>query len=198
MGHCRLAINDLTPDGNQPIHSDDDVVHAVVNGEIYDHDRIREECRAKGYVFKGRSDSEVILALYKAFGAPRFLEHLRGEFAFVLYDETAGKVMLARDRFGIKPLLWTIVRQTDGGTRLLVAPEAKAFRPLGWKPQWDVGAIVDGGWMQDGRSLFRGVKKLPPGHSMEISRDGVMQIHQYWDADYKDKVIGAFDPLKDI
>ncbi|KXH44318.1 asparagine synthase [Colletotrichum simmondsii] len=198
MGHCRLAINDLTPDGNQPIHSDDDAVHAVVNGEIYDHDRIREECRAKGYVFKGRSDSEVILALYKAFGAPRFLEHLRGEFAFILYDETAGKVILARDRFGIKPLLWTIVRQTGGGARLLVAPEAKAFRPLGWEPQWDVGAIVDGGWMQDGRSLFKGVKKVPPGHWMEITRDGLMQIHQYWDADYKDRVIGTPDLLKNV
>ncbi|KAK7438791.1 asparagine synthase [Colletotrichum acutatum] len=190
MGHCRLAINDLTLDGNQPIHSDDNAIHAVINGEIYDHDRIREECRARGYVFKGRSDSEVILALYKAFGAPRFLDHLRGEFAFVLFDETAGKVILARDRFGIKPLLWTIVQQTDGDTRLLVAPEAKAFLPLGWKPQWDVDAIVDGGWMQDGRSLFKGVKKVLPGHWMEISKDGMMQMHQYWDADYKDKTEG--------
>ncbi|KAK1507473.1 asparagine synthase [Colletotrichum tamarilloi] len=190
MGHCRLAINDLTPDGNQPIHSDDNAIHAVVNGEIYDHDRIREECREKGYVFKGRSDSEVILALYKAFGAPRFLDHLRGEFAFVLYDETAGKVILARDRFGIKPLLWTFVRQTDGVTIPMVAPEAKAFLPLGGKPQWDVGAIVDGGWMQDGRSLFKGVKKVLPGHWMEITKDGMMQIHQYWDADYKDKTEG--------
>ncbi|KAF6804434.1 asparagine synthase [Colletotrichum musicola] len=187
LGHCRLAINDLTPDGNQPIHSVDDTIHAAINGEIYDHDRIREECARGGYEFKGRSDSEVILALYRAHGAPGFLEHLRGEFAFVLYDEDAGRVILARDRFGIKPLLWTIVRREDGRERLVVAPEAKAFLPLGWKPRWDVGAIVDGGWMQDGRSLFKGVKKVPPGHWMEISRDGVMQIHQYWDADYKDK-----------
>ncbi|KAH9236489.1 hypothetical protein K456DRAFT_33673 [Colletotrichum gloeosporioides 23] len=190
LGHCRLAINDLTPDGNQPIHSDDETIHAIVNGEIYDHDRIREECKQRGYKFGGHSDSEVILALYKAYGAPQFLEHLRGEFAFVLYDEAAGKVILGRDRFGIKPLLWTIVRQEDGTDKLIVAPEAKAFLPLGWKPQWDVGAIVDGGWMQDGRSLFKGVKKVPPGHWMEISKDGVMQIHQYWDADYKDKTEG--------
>ncbi|KAK1674124.1 asparagine synthase [Colletotrichum godetiae] len=198
MGHCRLAINDLTPDGNQPIHSDNNGLHAVVNGEIYDHDRIREECRARGYVFKGHSDSEVVLALYNAYGAPQFLDHIRGEFAFVLYDEPTGKVILARDRFGIKPLLWTIVRQPDGGNRLLVAPEAKAFLPLGWKPQWDVGAIVDGGWMQDGRSLFKGVKKLPPGHWMEISKDGVMKIHQYWDADYKDKTEGETRSIDEI
>lgn len=183
-----MAINDLTPDGNQPIHSDDETIHAIVNGEIYNHDRLREECKQRGYKFRGHSDSEVILALYKAYGAPQFLEHLRGEFAFVLYDEAAGKVILGRDRFGIKPLLWTIVRQEDSTDKLIVAPEAKAFLPLGWKPQWDVGAIVDGGWMQDGRSLFKGVKKVPPGHWMEISKDGEMQIHQYWDADYKDKV----------
>ncbi|KAL0933418.1 asparagine synthase [Colletotrichum truncatum] len=187
LGHCRLSINDLTSDGNQPIHSDDGTIHAVVNGEIYDHDRIRHECQSQGYKFKGSSDSEVVLALYKAYGAPRFFEHLRGEFAFVLYDENTGKVILGRDRFGIKPLLWTIVHQEDGTSRLIVAPEVKALLPLGLKPQWDVGAIVDGGWMQDGRSLFKGVKKVPPGHWMEISKQGVMQIHQYWDADFKDK-----------
>ncbi|WYZ42283.1 hypothetical protein EsH8_V_001178 [Colletotrichum jinshuiense] len=187
LGHCRLAINDLTPDGNQPIHSDDKTIHAVVNGEIYDHDRIREECRQQGYNFRGYSDSEVIVALYKIHGAPRFLEHLRGEFAFVLYDEAVANVIFCRDRFGIKPLLWTIVHQEDGRKAMLVASEAKAFLPLGWKPQWDVGAIVDGGWMQDGRSLFKGVRKMPPGHWMEISRDGVVQIHQYWDADYQNK-----------
>ncbi|KAK1977912.1 asparagine synthase [Colletotrichum cereale] len=174
-------------EGNQPIHNDEHTTHAVVNGEIYDHDRIRQDCEQKGYKFKGHSDSEVILALYKAYGAPHFLEHLRGEFAFVLYDEVTERVILARDRFGIKPLLWTIIRQLDGSSRLVVAPEAKAFLPLGWQPQWDVGAIVDGGWMQDGRSLFKGVRKLPPGHWMEVSRDGVMQLHQYWDSDYRDK-----------
>ncbi|KAK6223127.1 asparagine synthase [Colletotrichum tabaci] len=187
LGHCRLAINDLTPGGNQPIHGDDGTTHAVVNGEIYDHDRIRQDCKQRGYRFKGHSDSEVILALYQAYGAPQFLEHLRGEFAFVLYDEVAERVILARDRFGIKPLLWTIIRLPDGRSRLVTAPEAKAFLPLGWNPQWDVGAIVDGGWMQDGRSLFKGVRKLPPGHWMEVSKGGVMELHQYWDADYKDK-----------
>ncbi|TEA10017.1 Amidase chyE [Colletotrichum sidae] len=187
LGHCRLAINDLTPDGNQPIHSDDETIHAVVNGEIYDHDRIRQECQQRGYRFRGGSDGEVTVALYKIHGAPQFLQHLRGEFAFVLYDEGAGKVILCRDRFGIKPLLWTIAPQDDGSSRLLVAPEAKAFLPMGWKPRWDVGAIVDGGWMQDGRSLFRGVKKVPPGHWMETSRNGAMQLHQYWDVDYKNK-----------
>ncbi|TDZ35481.1 Amidase chyE [Colletotrichum spinosum] len=187
LGHSRLAINDLTPDGNQPIHSDEETIHAVVNGEIYDQDRIRQECQQRGYRFRGGSDSEVIVALYKIHGAPQFLQHLRGEFAFVLYDERAGKVILCRDRFGIKPLLWTIAPQDDGSSRLPVAPEAKAFLPMGWKPRWDVGTIVDGGWMQDGRSLFRGVKKVPPGHWMEISSNGVMQLHQYWDMDYKDK-----------
>ncbi|KAK1566013.1 asparagine synthase [Colletotrichum navitas] len=187
LGHCRLAINDLTLEGNQPIHSDANTYHAVVNGEIYDHDRIRRQCEEQGYEFRSSSDSEVILALYKAYGVPKLFEHLRGEFAFVLYDEVEGKLILARDRFGIKPLLWSIIRQRDGIYRLAVAPEAKAFLPLGWKPQWDVGAIIDGGWMQDGRSLFQGVKKLPPGYWMEVSKDGMMKLHQYWDIDFRDK-----------
>ncbi|TLS22398.1 uncharacterized protein PpBr36_09933 [Pyricularia pennisetigena] len=81
----------------------------------------------------GYSDSEVAVTLYSVYGTPGFLQHLRGEFAFVLYDEEQQKVIAIRDRFSIKPLFWTAVG--DGGGTLLLASEAKAFLPLGWKPE---------------------------------------------------------------
>lgn len=186
LGHCRLSINDLSSAGRQPLHGSDDKIHAVVNGEIYDYDRLRSECETvHNYKFQSDSDSELVLALYKIHGAPDFLTHLRGEFAFVLYDEREGaqRVIAARDRYGIKPLVYTRV-----GHKLLVASEAKAFLPLGWKPRWDVRAIADAGWMFDDRTLFRGVRKVLPGHYLDITeQDGVKQV-KYWDAEYEDKV----------
>lgn len=186
LAHCRLSINDLSSAGRQPLHSSDNQIHAVVNGEIYDYDRLRAECEGvHHYSFQSDSDSELVLALYKIHGAPEFLTHLRGEFAFVLYDnrEGAHQVIAARDRFGIKPLVYTRV-----GSKLLLASEAKAFLPLGWKPRWDVRAIADAGWMFDDRTLFRGVKTVPPGHYLDITDQGGVQQVKYWDSEYEDKV----------
>ncbi|QKX61995.1 uncharacterized protein TRUGW13939_09151 [Talaromyces rugulosus] len=184
LAHCRLSINDLSSAGRQPLHSSDNQLHAVVNGEIYDYARLRHECETiYNYPFQSDSDSELVLALYKIHGAPEFLTHLRGEFAFVLYDgrDGAQRLIAARDRYGIKPLVYTRV-----GSKLLVASEAKAFLPLGWKPRWDVRAIADAGWMFDGRTLFRGVRKVLPGHYLDITEQGVRQV-KYWDAEYEDK-----------
>lgn len=186
LAHCRLSINDLSSAGQQPLHSSDNQIHAVVNGEIYDYDRLRHECETvHNYPFQSDSDSELVLALYKIHGAPDFLTHLRGEFAFVLYDncEGAQRVIAARDRYGIKPLVYTRV-----GSKLLVASEAKAFLPMGWKPRWDVRAIADAGWMFDDRTLFRGVRKVLPGHYLDITEQGGVQQVKYWDAEYEDKV----------
>ncbi|KAI9151327.1 Amidase chyE [Paramyrothecium foliicola] len=186
LGHCRLSINDLSPSGAQPLHSDDNKIHAVVNGEIYDFDRLRDICTTRyGYEFTGASDSELVVALYKVYGAPYFLEHLRGEFAFVLFDEREGhrRVIAGRDRFGIKPLLWTVV-----GDKVLFASEAKAFLPLGWEPEWNVRGITDSGWMMDDRTVFKGVRKLMPGHWMEITDERGVEIKKYWDAEYPHKM----------
>lgn len=155
MGHCRLSINDLTADGEQPLHSRNDTIHAVVNGEIYDHDHIRSEMmRDFGYFFKGHSDSELVVALYEVYGTS-FLSRLRGEFALCLYDSEKDYFVAARDRYGIKPLFWTVI-----GDRLLISAEAKGFLPLGWQPEWDVRSIREGGWNHDSRTLFKGVKKV--------------------------------------
>jgi asparagine synthase (glutamine-hydrolysing) len=189
LGHNRLAINDLSPDGDQPIHSDDDTIHAVVNGEIYDYDRLRAELTSlHGYQFRGHSDSELVVALYKSYGAPRFLDYLRGEFALVVHDERTGSIVAARDRFGIKPLFWTVIGEGDD-KRLLLAAEAKAFLALDWEAEWDVGSLVESGWASnDNRTLFKGVRKVMPGYWMGVTADGVIEHHRYFDIDYKDKV----------
>lgn len=155
LGHCRLAINDLTPDGHQPMHDADNEIHVALNGEIYDYDRIRNRLSQQfNYKFQGHSDSELVIALYKHFGTS-FLEQLRGEFAFCLYDSRTQFFIAARDRYGIKPLYRTVV---DG--RLLIAAEIKAFLPHGWKPEWDVRALIDEGLQFGCGTLFKGVQKV--------------------------------------
>lgn len=171
LGHCRLSIEDLSDAGNQPIHSKNNDVHAAINGEIYDHERIRDELAQKHrYHFKSHNDSEVAVALYTIYSTPAFLD-LRGEFSLIIYDQRQGRVIAARDRFGIKPLFWTVFDEGDKRV-LLFATEAKAFLGMGWKPRWDVQSIFQGGWVIDDRTLFKGVKKLIPGHWMEIMVPG--------------------------
>jgi asparagine synthase (glutamine-hydrolysing) len=155
LGHVRLAINDLSPDGEQPFHSSDGHVHAVVNGELYEADAAREQLRKDtGYVFKGKSDCEIVIALYQLHGTS-FLKHLRGEFALCLYDSRTKTFLAARDRYGIKPLFYA---QHNGS--LLVAAEVKAFAPLGLKPEWDVQGLADRGYVHDQRTIFKGVSKV--------------------------------------
>lgn len=175
------------------MHSPNGRIHAVVNGELYDPgDSLRTELtRDHGYSFSGHSDSELAVALYQVYGAPEFLSRLRGEFALVLYDEETGKVIAARDRFGIKPLFW-MVGGGAGDDRLLIGAEAKAFLAFGWEPEWDIGGIVEGGWTTDDRTMFEGVKKVLPGCWMEISPEGEISHHRYWDIEYKDKVCAVF------
>jgi len=189
LGHCRLSIEDLSDAGNQPLHSEDGGVHAVINGEIYHHERIRNELEQNhGYHFKSHSDSEVVVALYTVYGAPAFLDHLRGEFSFVIYDQRQGRIIATRDRFGIKPLFWTIIDEEDERV-LLFATEMKAFLAMGWKPKWDVQSAFQAGWIIDDRSVFQGTRKLMPGYWMEIALpEGQLRRHLYWDSDYNDKV----------
>ncbi|KAK2589869.1 hypothetical protein QQS21_012452 [Conoideocrella luteorostrata] len=184
LGHCRLAINDLSRAGSQPMHSDDGKVHAVVIGEIYEYDKLRQSCKDLGYNFASHSDSELILALYTLHGAPDMFNHLRGEFSFVVVDERrhTKRVIAARDRFGVKPLFWSV--QDD---RICFAPEAKAFLGLGWTPEWDVDSIVSSKWLASERTMFKGVQKLLPGYWMEVNEASGISIRQYWDQQYPSK-----------
>ncbi|KAJ7236325.1 nucleophile aminohydrolase [Mycena rebaudengoi] len=135
LGHVRLSIIDLEH-GQQPLSDENDRIHCVVTGEIYDHERIRGELIAQGSIFKTKSDSELVVQLYKQYGLD-LLSSLRGEFAFVLYDSIRCLMFAARDRFGVKPLYYTISDRT-----LLIASEIKAFLPFGWKAEHNMQPII--------------------------------------------------------
>ncbi|KAL6713362.1 hypothetical protein ACLMJK_008827 [Lecanora helva] len=181
LGHVRLQINDLSPSGNQPLHDEDHSIHAVVNGEIYDYDRLRAEMIEKiGYHFRGRSDCELVLALYKCYGFS-FLSHLRGEFSLCLYDSRKELFVAVRDRYGIKPLFWTVQNE-----ELMVAAEMKALVPLGWKPNWNVKGIIDGNFQAGSGTIFQDVQKVRPGHFL-LRQDKVTEC-QYWDMEYPSKM----------
>ncbi|HRI62396.1 MAG TPA: asparagine synthetase B, partial [Saprospiraceae bacterium] len=106
MGHARLSIIDLQT-GDQPLYSPDNNLILTVNGEFYDYKRIRTNLRLEGFKFKTKSDSEIALPLYQKHGLD-FVQHLRGEFAFALFDQKEKRLILVRDRFGIKPLHYHI------------------------------------------------------------------------------------------
>src|SRR5690348_2189167 len=135
LAHTRLAIIDLVT-GTQPLASEDGNIVLAANGEIYDFERIRSSLEAKGHRFSTKSDSEVIIALYEEYGLDCF-KHLRGEFAFLLYDKRKRLLIAARDRFGIKPLYFTRI---DGG--LVFGSEMKAIFASGLvEPKLDVSGL---------------------------------------------------------
>ncbi|KAA8618169.1 AsnB Asparagine synthase glutamine-hydrolyzing [Pyrenophora tritici-repentis] len=181
LGHNRLAIVDLNPEGEQPFHDAGGTIHAVVNGELYGYEEIRDRLSHEGYKFKSQSDSEIALALYKKHGLS-FLSHLRGEFSLCLYDSQAQIFIAACDRYAIKPMYYTIF---EG--KILIASEMKAFLPFGWQPEWDVQSIKDVGWLCDGRTVFQNVSKILPGHYLICRSFGSISQEKYWDVDFKDK-----------
>ena len=178
LGHARLSIIDLTT-GDQPIASEDDQIHIVVNGEFYGYEAIQRELEQSDHHLRTRSDSEIALHLYEDLGA-QCLHRLRGEFAFVVWDETNRTLMAARDRFGIKPLFYAIHNDT-----ILLASEVKALFAAGVPARWDPESVyyaVEMGGHQM-RTLYDGVYQVPPGHYMIVT-DRHIQMHQYWDFNY--------------
>lgn len=167
--------------GQQPISNESGDIQVVVNGELYDFERIRSDLEAKGYKFKTKSDSEIALHLFEEYGLS-FVEHLRGEFAICIFDAKRNRFIAVRDRFGIKPVYYTV----QNGT-LLVASEIKSFLSLGWKAEWDIDSIVNDGTFSDTRTVFKGVQKLLPAHYLVATNTGTIDVRRYWDADYPDK-----------
>ncbi|KAF7297591.1 Asparagine synthetase domain-containing protein [Mycena kentingensis (nom. inval.)] len=191
LGHVRLSIIDLET-GQQPLSDADETIHAVVTGEIYDHDRIRAEMQAQGYTFKTQSDSELVVQLYKRDGT-NMVRHLRGEFAFVLYDAKRRVVFAVRDRFGVKPLYYTVY---EGA--VMFGSEMKALLGLGWKPEWDIDAIVHCGDLGDERTMFRGVEKIPAGYFALCRASGNVKTQAYWDFEYSDASAAPTESLETI
>ena len=178
MGHARLSIIDLET-GDQPIANEDESLHIVVNGEFYEHDRMRRELLAAGHRLRTASDSEIALHLYEDLGAS-FVQVSRGEFAFALWDDKNQVLLAARDRFGIKPLFYAQV-----GDTVYVGSEIKALFAAGVTARWDQAAVHRRLILMNlcDETLFQGVRQVPPGHYLLVSRSG-MQLVRYWDFDY--------------
>lgn len=178
LGHARLSIIDLKT-GDQPIANQEENLHIVVNGEFYDFERTQRDLERWGYRLSTRSDSEIALHLYNQFGT-QCLHHLRGEFAFVLWDERNELLFAARDRFGIKPLYYTTV-----GDTLYLASEVKALFAAGVPAQWDQESFFQANnvSLEQDRTVFQGVYQVPPGHFLLASPYHI-QLIRYWDFDY--------------
>ena len=177
LAHRRLSIIDLTPAGAQPMSdAAGDVI--TYNGEVYNYLELREQLGRDA--FRTTSDTEAILAAYRAWGI-ECPTHLRGMFAFALWDERAQRLVLARDRFGVKPLYWTLE-----GDVLHFASEAKALLPFLPEARVDTRALHDYLVFQlylEGKTLLQGVHELMPGHRLVIE-DGQVKIERYWEVYY--------------
>lgn len=178
LGHRRLSVIDLEM-GKQPLANECGSVATVVNGELYDFERIRCALEKQGHLFHTRTDSEILVHLYEEYGTD-CLDHLRGEFAFVLWDERHQTLFAARDRFGIKPLFYA-----ESMGVLHIASEAKALFAAGVTPAWDHEAVFQSLFLcvAGDTSLFSGIRQLPPGHFL-TAVGGKVRIQRYWDAEY--------------
>jgi asparagine synthase (glutamine-hydrolysing) len=178
LGHARLSIIDLAS-GDQPISSEDQRTHIVVNGEFYGYEAIQRALEGSGHHLRTRSDSEIALHLYEDFST-ECLHQLRGEFAFVLWDERNRTMFAARDRFGIKPLFYALHNET-----LYFASEVKALFAAGVPARWDAETVYHAAEMgqHQTRTLFDGIFQVPPGHYV-VATDKHFQMNQYWDFDY--------------
>jgi asparagine synthase (glutamine-hydrolysing) len=177
LGHRRLAIFDLTDAAAQPMSSADRSLSVVFNGAIYNFRRLRAELEKLGFRFRSDSDTEVLLHGYRAWGMEPLVRRLRGMFAFGLWDDQAQKLFLARDRLGVKPLVYASRNQS-----LAFASTVSALEQSGYARGIDDEAIVDflrWGFVGDDRSIYRAVQKLPAATILEW-RAGRFRQYRYW------------------
>ncbi len=185
----RLSLIDSST-GHQPITSEDDTTVLACNGEIYNHEELRNGLRKKGHRFKTKTDVEVILHLYEEYGVG-FLNMLNGQFAFAIYDTRRRRLLLARDPMGICPLFYTKVPH-----RVIFASEIKAIvqHPLVVR-QVDVIGIdqmLAFPGLVSPRTMFQGIASLPAGHYAEVY-GGNIHVREYWDMEYPEIESIAYD-----
>ena len=184
LGHRRLSIIDLST-GQQPLYNEDRSVVVVFNGEIYNYLELVPELQALGHVFRTRSDTEVIVHAWEAWGES-CVERFRGMFAFAIWDRNRETLFLARDRLGVKPLYYAML---DDGT-LIFGSELKALlaHPR-LKRDIDPAAVEEYfayGYVPEPRTIFRGARKLPPACTLALRRgDPLGEPREYWDVPFK-------------
>ena len=180
LGHTRLSILDLSPLGHQPMRSPDGALTMVFNGEVYNFAVVRAELEALGHRFRSSGDSEVILAALQEWGV-KAVDKFIGMFAIAVWNERERRLMLLRDRMGVKPLYYAW-----NGSTFWFGSELKALRAFrAWRPEIDrdaVGQYLQYGYISAPRSIYRNVQKLLPGHWLELGEVGEPVAHQYWTA----------------
>jgi asparagine synthase (glutamine-hydrolysing) len=182
MAMRRLSIIDLQA-GHQPMASEDQNLWIVYNGEIYNHQQLRNVLESRGHKYRTRSDTETILHLYEEYGAD-CVQHLRGMFAFAIWNRRDRRLFVARDRLGIKPLYYWY----DGRT-FLFGSEIKAILAYpGVRAEFNQSVLAEYlafGYIAGTATLFAGIQKLLPGHTLEVSETGQLQIQEYWDLSFE-------------
>jgi asparagine synthase (glutamine-hydrolysing) len=177
LGHRRLSIVDLAA-GKQPLANEDGTIWISFNGEIYNHADLRRTLEASGHVYRTRSDTETIVHAYEQWG-DACVEHLRGMFAFAIWDGPRRRVLLARDRLGVKPLYWART-----GDRLIFASEIKAILESGLVPararHEAIPELLGTRSVAGVDTMFEGISKLLPGHVLTFER-GQVTCRAYWD-----------------
>ena len=178
LGIRRLSIIDLAT-GHQPISNEDGTLWIVFNGEIYNHALLRERLQARGHRYTTHSDTETILHLYEEYGRD-CVQHLRGMFAFAIWDSRQQRLFVARDRLGIKPLYYHVTPE-----RLLFGSEIKVILAFpGVRPAFDRRALPEYlafGYLSGPNTFYPGIAKLMPGHTLEVEESGQLHIRPYWD-----------------
>jgi asparagine synthase (glutamine-hydrolysing) len=199
LGHRRLSIIDLSSAGNQPMSDADEQIWITFNGEIYNYVELREELLADGVQFHSHTDTEVIIYLYKKYGV-RCLEKLRGMFAFCIVDLKKNVALLARDRIGKKPIIYTYDRKAK---QFIFASEIKAVIEMTTMPrEIDLDALnhyfshvyfhVPAPY-----TIFKGVYKLEPASYMTVQlRSGKIATHRYWQPVYEPESTESFETVK--
>lgn len=179
LGHRRLAIIDLSPAGHQPMVASDGQSCIVFNGEMYNYLELRPELAAGGYQFRSESDTEVVLAAYRAWGSD-CLKRLHGMFAFAIYDVARRSLLIARDRAGEKPLFYE-----HDGDRLRFASELKALTGDGTRrnviDRESLDCYLGLGFVPGDRAILKGLRKLPPAHALRYDlASGGLTTWRYW------------------
>jgi asparagine synthase (glutamine-hydrolysing) len=178
LGHRRLSIVDLSDAGRQPLSNEDGTVWITFNGEIYNHLELRARLQGKGHVFRSRSDTEAIVHAYEEYGLD-FASHLTGMFALAIWDERRRRLVLARDRLGLKPLYYTL----EGG-RVRFASEIKALLADSTLPKalhrQGLLDLLGYEFVPAPATLFEGIRKLLPGCVLTVEANGRERLTRYW------------------
>lgn len=196
LAHARLSIIDLSAAGTQPLGNEDGTVWVVCNGEIYNHEALRDTLRGQGHRFSSRSDSEVLVHLWEEHGR-RLLDHIEGMFAFVLVDSRSGEILIARDRVGKKPVVYAVA---DHG--IAIASEIPALRGvpgIDWSIDPEAVALYllrNLRHIPDPWTLYRGVRRLPPGHAMLLRHGHIVEMWRYWHPVFAPQAMSAEELLE--